>query len=334
MRKNYARHILAMDDTELEQFVDDWLERKKEKYVGGVDRFSGPGDLGRDVVGYRTPMKHDGPWDNYQCKQLRKTLLEADAIKEFGKIFFHSSQGRYSLPTNYFFVAPRGVNRAVQELAAHPSRWKARILAKWDEWCAGKIVENKSVPLDSEIRDCIEGFDFNSVSALDAAKILKDPDVRPVLVKWFGEDPGEAPVGVVPDDIQKEEQPFINQLVDAYCERYGPSIASVSAASAHSECGEHLRLQRTRYFDAASFKRYYRENTPPEYLATFETDVYHGIIDLYRELHPDAFSRIDRVMSQAAAVSASGVLGRYARVTVRQGICHHFVNEGRLKWKT
>lgn len=333
MHKNYARDILAMNDSDLERFVDDWIGRKKEKYVGGDERFSGPGDLGRDVVGYQTTKKHDGPWDNFQCKQLRKTLLEADAIKELGKIFFHSSQGRYSLPSRYVFVAPRGVTRAVIELIAHPSRWKARVLEKWDEWCAKRIVDNQRVPLDAAIRERIDTFNFNSISALDAYKMLKDPDIRPVLVQWFGEDPGDAPVGVVPDNIQKEEQPFINQLIEAYCERHGSSLANVNAVSAHAECGEHLRLQRTRYFDAASFKRYYRDNTPTEYLFTFENDVYYGVIERYRESHSDAVSRVDRVMSQAAVVAPSGVLGRYARVTVKQGMCHHFANEGRLKWK-
>ena len=52
---------------------DDW-EGFTEEYVASVVpaytktvRFSGPGDMGRDVVGFRTDQYFQGPWDNYQC---------------------------------------------------------------------------------------------------------------------------------------------------------------------------------------------------------------------------------------------------------------------------
>ena len=45
------RQILRdMTDTELEQFVRDWVDLKKNDYVE-IERFTGPGDKGRDVVG-------------------------------------------------------------------------------------------------------------------------------------------------------------------------------------------------------------------------------------------------------------------------------------------
>jgi len=40
-----------MTDTDLEQFVRDWVALKKKDYVE-IERFTGPGDRGRDVVGY------------------------------------------------------------------------------------------------------------------------------------------------------------------------------------------------------------------------------------------------------------------------------------------
>jgi hypothetical protein len=42
---------------------------------------------------------------------------------------------------------------------------------------------------------------------------------------------------------------------------------------------------------------------------------------------------VNAVMSQAAALLPGGPLARHAGVQVRQGICHHFVNEDRLRWK-
>ena len=38
-------------------------------------------------------------------------------------------------------------------------------------------------------------------------------------------------------------------------------------------------------------------------------------------------------MTQASVVYPSGALAKHAHVPVRQGICHHFANEGLLKWR-
>jgi hypothetical protein len=68
-------------------------------------------------------------------------------------------------------------------------------------------------------------------------------------------------------------------------------------------------------------------------LVTFKDDLYHGVADIYSDTHKDGLERVTKVLSQAASVLPSGVLGRHARVPVKQGVCHHFANEGRLPWK-
>lgn len=65
----------------------------------------------------------------------------------------------------------------------------------------------------------------------------------------------------------------------------------------------------------------------------FKEELYHGIADVYSDTHRDGLDRVIKVLTQAANVSPSGVLGRHARVPVKQGTCHHFANEGRLPWK-
>ena len=62
---------------------------------------------------------------------------------------------------------------------------------------------------------------------------------------------------------------------------------------------------------------------------TFKDDLYHGVADAYRDQHPDGLARVLKVLSQASQVSPAGVLGRYAKVPVKQGTCHQFANEGR-----
>jgi hypothetical protein len=75
------------------------------------------------------------------------------------------------------------------------------MLDRWEDCCANRIVENATVPLTSEISSLIKGFDFGQVHTLDIPRMLKDEHILPVLVKWFSYDPGEAPKGTVPNDV-------------------------------------------------------------------------------------------------------------------------------------
>ena len=332
MRVNYAAQLMALDDERLEAFVNDWLTYRTRDYFAS-ERWSGPSDLGRDVVGYATPQRHEGEWDNYQCKQLSQRLSESAALIELGKIFMHSANGEYSLPRAYAFVAPRGVVRNVRTLIAHPERFRRAFHDSWDERIARALVENQRIPLTDAIRAKIDAFNFAALTSLDAGQLVDDAHAKPVLVQWFGLDPGPSPRGTVPADIQADESSYIAQLVALYAEKSGLPLATAYAALEHPEWGHHLRAQRARFFDAAEFERYYRDSTPVEYVDNFKDEVYHGVVDVYGELHPDGLARVGRVMTQAASVSVSGVLGRHASPQVKQGTCHHFANQGRLPWK-
>lgn len=330
MKPNYARDIAAMDDDELERFVGDWVATKRASYLDS-ERFSGAGDKGRDVVGYCSARRMEGEWHNYQCKQLKKRLGETDALIELGKVISFSARGDFSLPSRFVFVAPRGVVRAVQELIAHPDRLRARLRAAWPEHVEKGIGE-KPVPMTGEIDSAISRFDFSQVRALDAAKLLKDEHIKSALVGWFGEDPGRAPAGSTPVELTPPETVYVEQLLKVYAEERGSVFNEPREILSDSEHGDHFRDQRTRFFDAAAFERYYRDNTPGEYVETFRDDIYHGVVDTYREKHPTGLARVNRVMAQAANTKPSGKLGEHSRVSVRQGYCHHFVNEGQLHW--
>ena len=59
----YDRLIIALNDDELEGFVREWALRKTE-YLE-VQRFTGPGDMGRDVVGYRDIYWRPNEWSDW-----------------------------------------------------------------------------------------------------------------------------------------------------------------------------------------------------------------------------------------------------------------------------
>jgi hypothetical protein len=332
LRPNYAVQITALPDERLEAFVSDWLANRTRDYYSH-ERWSAAGDMGRDVVGYLTSRRHEGEWHNYQCKQLLVRLSETAAFVELGKIFMHAANGEYTLPGAYFFVAPRGVVRNVQGFIAHPERFRQAFIDRWDPVIGPRLIANATVPLKDEIRNAILSFDFERVYSFDAVRLVDDPFAKPVLVHWFNDDPGPAPVGVAPPTLQSEEAVYVGQLVDLYAQRSGETFSGPDDVLRHMDWGTHLRNQRTRFFEAAEFDRYYRDSTPPDYLKTFKDELYHGVADIYGDEHKDGLERVTKVLAQAASVLPSGVLGRHARVPVKQGVCHHFANEGRLVWK-
>lgn len=332
-KKKYDRDVLALDDVQLEQFVLDWVNSKTTQYVESTS-FSGAGDLGRDVVGFLSENKHEGAWHNYQCKQYAKRIPTDKALCEIGKILYYAFQGEFTAPTAYFFVAPRGVNRNLETLIFNPSQFKNKLTTDWDKYCANEIIEGTTIPLDSALKEFIENFDFSNISRLNLGDILNDSSATPVLFKWFGVDPGPAPQGVAPANVQEDiELQYINQLVDAYSQREGKTFTNHEEVAIHPKYGMHLSRQRERFYDADAFKRFYRDNTDQAVIDSFEKEIFHGIVDTCEAEHADALECVDAVMGKAAIVQPSGPLAQHARVQVKQGVCHHFANEDRLKWK-
>lgn len=329
---NYDRQILSLKDDELERFVRDWVERKSETYIERA-KFSGAGDMGRDVVGFLSKERHEGDWHNYQCKQYSKALPTKDGIREIGKILYHAYQGNFTAPAKYFFIAPRGVNRNLEKLIFNPSIFREKIISEWDKHCAHEIVESQYIPLEGKLKAFVEGYDFSRVTRLALDDMLNDPHIKPVLMKWFGADPGPAPKGEVPVEIQGSELPYIAQLVDAYSDRDGFDYAGYMEIQASTTHALHLARQRERFHDAEAFKRFYRDNTEKEVITALEEDIYHGVVDTCESGYTDKLNCVDAVMKQAAMVAVSGPLTQHTRVPVKQGFCHHFANENRLRWR-
>ena len=154
----------------------------------------------------------------------------------------------------------------------------------------------------------------------------------PALVKWFDADPGQSPRGVVPTAIHASESAYLGQLLKVYEERGPGTYPDPEAALACPNVGRHLKIQRTRFFDATAFDRFYRDSTPEEFVQTFRDEVHHGVVDIHDADHANKFARLNKVMQQAALLQASGVLGRHAGPQVKQGTCHLLANEGVMPW--
>ena len=90
-----AIRLQEIGDAELEEFVEQWLDRKAGKFVQ-VLRIGAANDKGRDVIGFLSDCRHEGPWELYQCKRKTrdKKLGVPEAMGELGKLFIITSKAR------------------------------------------------------------------------------------------------------------------------------------------------------------------------------------------------------------------------------------------------
>jgi hypothetical protein len=327
----YDRLILSMDDGELEQFCRSWVEKRAGYFE--VKRYSGTGDLGRDVVGFLTDERHDGEWDNYQCKQYRSGVALSQGLLAIGKVLYWAFKKEFTAPRKFFFVAPKGLARKLDGLVDKPTELKQTLLDRWDTVCAKSITKTEVVLLDAALRAFIEGYDFKHVHSIDIDDVMGDAAVKQLLIEKFGADPGTYPPAVVPLDVENTELRYVQELVDAYGERKKSLFSNHKAVLSDDEHGPDLRRQRDRYFEADAFQKFYRDNTSASVIAGFKKDVHYGVVDRWEAPAADTLARIETVMQHAGTITPAGPLAKYAHIAVKQGMCHHFVNDGEMSWK-
>ncbi|SFM23179.1 ABC-three component system protein [Methylobacterium pseudosasicola] len=332
MISDYVGRFFKLTPAQLEAFVADWLHLRREEYVDW-DLCPGAGDGGRDVVGFVTRHGYEGEWHNYQCKLLRRNLTISTAVLELGKIFMHVAKGDFTLPSRYVFVAPQGTARDLTDLARHPEKFRATVVERWDAVCRNGLVQKQAVPLTPEIRAALDAFDFAGVSVLDGAKLVTQPDIHPVLVRWFGADPGPPPPPEELPDVALDEAPYLGQLAAAYGARAALVAATPDDILRHPRFGDQMRDQRVRYFRASTFGRFYRTRVFKDVLVAFDDEIYHGVVDTHRDDgHRDVLDQVNAVMKVAPTLPLTGPLRDHASAMVKQGTCHRFANEGRLPW--
>jgi hypothetical protein len=178
-----------MDDRELEQFCRALVEKKSGYFE--VKRHAGTGGLGRDVVGFLTDQRHDGEWDNYQCKQYRSGVAQTHGLLAIGKVFYWAWKGEFTAPRKFFFVAPKGLARKLDGLLDRPNELKKMLLDNWDTTCAKNITNKETIALCTSLRAFIEAYDFKNVHSINIDQLMADSAVKPLLIEKFGADPGE-----------------------------------------------------------------------------------------------------------------------------------------------
>jgi len=329
--------VLSAEDWE--QFTHEWLWYFKNSGIyHDVNKFSGSGDLGLDLVAFSSDTGFDAPWDSFQCKQYKHALQPSDIYPEVGKIIYHSfmrtppfNQSE-RVPRRHTFVCPHGVGITVGRWLKDPSRFKQEVETHWEANCVPNIQKGLVAPLTDDLQAYFNAFDFSIFEDVSAVDLIATHSKTPFYAPRFGGGlPPRPLVDQPPQEPLAEESIYLRKLIDAYSDHKGSRIIVVDELD--EKLKSHYDRQRILFYSAESLRNFARDRTPPKTFESLQDDIYHGVIDTCEGNHEDALARLKATVIAAGQVAAGGnALFAASQVADRQGICHQLANDDRLDW--
>ncbi|MGX5885586.1 hypothetical protein MJS38_32910, partial [Burkholderia gladioli] len=327
------QRLLTYSPDEWEGFVEEWAYYCLATKYKHVQRFSGAGDMGIDVAGFADDKRLHGVWDNYQCKHYDHAIRPSDVWVEFGKVIWHSYQGEYAVPHSYYFVSPRGAGTSLSRLFANATKLREELIANWDKHVKDAITSTQEVPLDVKLRAYVDAFDFSIFDAKTALQLVDDHRTTPVHTARFGGGLPTRPASEKPpQEVAATESRYVTQLLGAYGEHTGKTIADPSALSV-PKLKDHFRRQREAFYEAESLRVFARDSVPAGTFESLLDDIYDGVIDTHDSGHVDGYAKVCAVTKAARDMQiTANALITCTNPKDRDGICHQLVNEERLQW--
>lgn len=336
-----VRLLQIMSPGDWEAFTEEWLSfhRTTGEYQS-IRRYSGPGDLGLDVVGFTSSKGFAEAWDSFQCKHYDHPLEPNDIYGEVAKIIYHSFKqtppfnqaGR--VPRRHVFVAPQGVGITVGRWLKDPDRFKKEVRNKWETHCVPKIGKGIQAPLQGDLLVYFDSFDFSIFGDRTGVELIHEHAQTVFHAARFGgglpprEEPPTPPVE--PSEV---ESLYLRKLLDAYADDLGQAVVAMSDLGARPDLETHYNRQRVLFYSAEALRNFARDRTPPLTFDSLRDDVFHGVIDICESNHASGLARLRATISGAGGVDVSGnALVGVTRVADKQGICHQLANDDRLTW--
>lgn len=327
------QRLLTYSADQWEDFVHEWVHYCLKKSYRLVQRFTGAGDMGIDVVGFVDDQGLNGAWDNYQCKHYDHALTPGDVWTEFGKVIWYSFKGEYAVPRRYCFVSPWGAGTKLSRLLANAAKLREELIANWDKNVKGAITSTQDVPLDSALRAYVDAFDLSIFEAKTALQLVDDHRSTPVHAARFGGGlPPRPGAAKPPAKVAALENRFVTQLLGAYTEHTGAPVPNPSSVPS-GKLKEHFQRQREAFYHAESLRVFARDSVPTGTFEALQDDIFDGVVDTHDAAHVDGYEKVCAVTKAARDVQiTANALISCTKPKDRDGICHQLVNEERLQW--
>jgi hypothetical protein len=328
-----AKLIELLEPAQWEEFTEEWATSLKS--YKEVERWSGPGDMGRDIVAFTTDKKYRGPWDNYQCKRYAQKLGPSDVWVEFGKIVYYTFRGEFSVPANYYFVASKGVGLKLKSLLADPAKLHAELIANWDVSCKNGISDTVEIPLDGALLGYLNKFDFGIFKYKSVVELVSGHAKTIYHARRFGSAtfPERPPVEAPPEAIQQKESRYVQQLFEVYSEKLAKQLNNADELAAHPEFQKHFNRSREVFYYAESLRNFPRDSVDPGAFDEIREEIYHGVVNTSEMEYANGYNRMASTLQQAGNINPKcNALCIRVKTQDKHGICHHLANDDRLVW--
>lgn len=326
--------IETFSSKEWETFVQEWLSARPGHIYHSIERFAGAGDKGVDVAGYLSDPKKPGyAWECYQCKHYNNPLTPSQMWGELGKFIYYCSTGDLTIPTAYYFVAPKGCGGDFTRLLQNADDLKNGLIENWAKYCE-KDISKAVIPLEGKLRKYVDTFDFSLFDKITPADLVQEFKSHSNYYMWFGGGlPARAAMdeSAIPAAVQVNENNYVSQLLLAYGSDAGTPFADVNTLSPPYD--GHFKRARLNFHYAEQLRTLYRDSLPVGTFERFQDDIYDGVVNIYEDAHRNGFIRVKAVETQAVIVDIpSNPLKDVSVNKDKIGVCHQLCNETKIKW--
>lgn len=143
----------------------------------------------------------------------------------------------------------------------------------------------------------------------------------------------------VPLNVSTQEKTYISELYKAYGDAESISDFNESTLDSFDEYKDDFADRRIEYYSAESVRRSVQEISTENLSNQFEVlknETYEGIKDTSRIKHSNGYEHMLAIMQQTISLPLSNYLFKnspqWISPTIRKGVCHHLVNDHKLKW--
>ena len=187
--------------------------------------------------------------------------------------------------------------------------------------------------LDAPLRAYVDAFDFSIFDAKTSLQLVDDHRSTPVHSARFGGGlPTRPTASKPPTALATTESRYVTQLLHAYSEHTGLTVADPSALSP-PKLKDHFRRQRESFYEAESLRVFARDKVPVGTFEALQEDIYDAVIDEHDANHVDGYAKVCAVTKSAREVQiTANALISCTKPKDRDGICHQLVNDERLRW--
>lgn len=327
--------VISADDFEavVLEWATDYLKDKYEHVI----KIGGAGDKGRDVIGYYSVEKK--VCDYYQCKHYKVPLGVSTVYLELAKLCYYTYNKEIPIPKNYYFVAPQGITSHVQNFIDNPNIVNDELKKHWNNNCKTSITKKKEVQLEGDFLEYVNKFDFGILRCKAPNELISEHAETNWHASRFGNGLRSTRDYIMKacDKVDAKENIYVEQLLKAYSDKLGKKVIdSKELSSMNIDLKNHFNESRNAFYCAESLLEFERDKLSIVEVSPFDElkdEIYTVVKTTLRLEHTNAYIKVLKTTESAIKNEySSNALHGELKNEDKEGICHHLVNEEKIKW--